>query len=86
MKIDANYIILILINRNITIELHRRGTYSTIQYSTAHEDWDVTGYQGLFCPLNKPTAVTGYRGGVYVCMYHMYIQLVKAGGRRVLVS
>ena len=23
-------------------------------YCTAHVSWDVTGYQGLFCPSNKP--------------------------------
>ena len=23
-------------------------------YYTAHDSWSVTGYQGLFCPLNKP--------------------------------
>ena len=26
-----------------------------MNYCTAHDGWDVTGYQGLFCPLNKPS-------------------------------
>ena len=24
------------------------------EYCIAHVSWDVTGYQGLFCPSNKP--------------------------------
>ena len=24
------------------------------KFCTAHDDWNVTGYRGLFCPLNKP--------------------------------
>ncbi len=24
-------------------------------YCTAHEGWDVTGYQGVFCTSNKPS-------------------------------
>lgn len=24
-------------------------------YCTAHDGWDVTGNQGMFCPLNKPS-------------------------------
>ena len=26
-----------------------------ITYCTAHEGWDFIGYQGLFCPWNKPS-------------------------------
>ncbi len=25
------------------------------EYCTAHEGWDVTGYQGVFCTSNKPS-------------------------------
>ncbi len=46
------------------------------KYCTAHDDWNVTGYRGLFCPLNKPL-VTNYSG--------VYIQAIKAGGRRAFV-
>ena len=44
-------------------------------YCTAHGGWDVTGYQGLFCPSNKPSC-DRLPGGV---------QLVKTGGRGVFV-
>ena len=50
-------------------------TRQSIEYCTAHEGWDVTGYQGLFCPSNKPSC-DRLPGGV---------QLVKTGGRRVFV-
>lgn len=33
---------------------------SNCLYCTAHDGWYVTGYQGLFCPLNKP--VIGLKG------------------------
>ena len=44
-------------------------------YCSAHDGWNVTGYQGLFCPLNKPSC-----GRLPEC-----VQMVKAGGRRVFV-
>ncbi len=28
-------------------------THQSAQYRIAHVSWDVTGYQGLFCPSNK---------------------------------
>ena len=44
-------------------------------YCFAHDGWNVTGYQGLSCPLNKPSC-----DRLPGC-----VQVVKAGGRRVFV-
>ena len=46
-----------------------------VEYCIAHDGWDVTGYQSLFCPLNKPSCDRGLG-----C-----VQLVEAGGRAVFV-
>lgn len=46
-----------------------------LDYCTAHDGWNVTGYQGLFYPSNKPSCAR-LPGGV---------QLVETGGRRVFI-
>ncbi len=44
-------------------------------YCTAYDSFNVTGYQGLFCLLNKP----------FCDRWLGCIQLIKAGGRGVFV-
>ena len=51
------------------------GRWFNQRYCTAHDGWNVTDYQGLFCPLNKPSCDRSPGS----------VQLVKAGGRRVFV-
>lgn len=49
--------------------------FFTCTYYITYDGWDVTGYQGLFCLLNKPS-------------YNQLleeVQLVKVDGQKVFV-
>ena len=48
---------------------------SIYKYCTASEDWNVSGYRGLFCPSKKPSC-----NQLPGC-----VQAINAGGRRVFV-
>lgn len=41
--------------------MYQPTSFLWLVYCTAHDDWNVTSYQGLFCPLTK-RFVTDYRG------------------------
>lgn len=45
----------------VIVALEMKNAY----YYTAHKGWDITSYQGLFYPLNKP-ACDRLSGGVQV--------------------
>ena len=49
---------------------------SFFQYCIANVSWDAIGYQGLFCPSNKP----------FCARWFGYVQRVKSSGRGVFIG